>query len=73
MTGRAIPTVVLDRLLGHRVYPDRQHVVKLNPKSPPEVGEAVLVEGTRCIVTRVRVSWEGPTWTLKSLRVRIAR
>ncbi len=55
-----------------RVDPSVDRVVKFLPSNPPRRGEAILVNGTRCIVTRCRVSWDGPRWTIRSLRVKEA-
>ena len=52
--------------------PDQHEVFKFFPTSPPRRGEYVLVDGVRCRVTRVRVSWEDQTWTLRKLRVKEA-
>lgn len=53
-----------------RVRPDLQRVVKFHPSLPPRRGEAILVDGRRCEVTRCRVRWDGPRWTILSLRAR---
>lgn len=58
--------------LGRRVDPGRQQIVKFMPSFPPRRGEYVLVDGVRCVVTSCRVRWDGPRWTIISLRVRQA-
>lgn len=45
---------------------------KFHPKNPPYRGEYVLIRGERCVVTRVRVRWDGPRWELLKLRVKPA-
>lgn len=45
-------------------------VVKFFPSNPPEKGDVVLVNDERCQVVRARVSWDGPCWTIRRLRVR---
>lgn len=55
-----------------RVDPSVNRVVKFRPTSPPARGDIVIVDGERCRVTRARVSWDGPRWTIRLLRVRPA-
>ncbi len=59
-------------LLGRRVDPSKQRVVKFLPTNPPYRGNIVLVDGVRCRVTYAKVSWEGREWTIHSLRVKDA-
>lgn len=47
-------------------------VVKFFPTNPQRRGEVVLVNDERCRVTRCRVAWDGPTWTIKLLKVKPA-
>lgn len=56
-----------------KVDPAVQRVFKFTPSMPPYRGEVVLVDDQRCHVTRCRVSWDGPRWTIKSLRVKAAK
>lgn len=65
-------TPLLDRIYGPSIDPTNHSVVKLFPANPPAKREIVLVDGERCVVTRVRVEWEGARWTLTDLRVRKA-
>lgn len=57
-------------LLGKRIDPTKQEVFKLLPKSPPMRGERILVDDVRCTVTYCRTKWNGPIWTIRSLRVK---
>lgn len=57
-------------VLGRRVFPDHQRVVKWLPSNPPRRGEVILVDGVRCRVTRCKVRWHGARWTIRDLRVR---
>jgi hypothetical protein len=67
------PTLHLIGLRRSRaVDPSRQEVFKFLPSSPPEKHEIVLVDRVRCRVTRCRVAWDGPRWTIRSLRVKPA-
>lgn len=51
-----------------RIDPETQQVFKLFPANPPRKGEPILVDGVRHRVTRARVKWDGPRWTLLDLR-----
>lgn len=56
-----------------RVDPTVQRVVKFLPTAPPRRGEAILVDGVRCEVTRAVVRWREPgVWELRRLRARLA-
>ena len=55
-----------------RVDPSKQRVVKFLPSNPPRRGEHLLVDDVRCRVTRCRVKWDGPRWTIRALGVRTA-
>lgn len=50
--------------------PSEHRVVKFFPSEPPRRGEIVLIDGERCKVTSVRVTWEGPRWKIRRLRAR---
>lgn len=41
------------------VHPATHQIFKFLPNNPPTRGEHVLVDGVRCLVLRVKVSWEG--------------
>lgn len=60
------------RIFGRLVDPAETTIVKLAPTSPPLRGTIVLVDDVRCRVTRAKVTWDGPRWTIRSLRVRAA-
>jgi hypothetical protein len=51
------------------VNPAKQRVVKILPHNPPREHERILVDGERCRVVSCRVDWDGPNWTIRSLRV----
>jgi len=55
---------------GTLVDVEKQDTFKLFPTNPPRRGEHVLVDGVRCRVTRAKVTWDGPRWTLSELRVK---
>ena len=55
---------------GPRIDPTQREVVKFVPDSPPRVGGVILVDGKRHRVTRAKVSWDGPRWTLHDLRAK---
>lgn len=57
-------------LLPRKVDPLTQRVVKFLPNHPPLRGEYVLVDGIRCRVTRCKVKWDGPRWTIRKLYVK---
>jgi hypothetical protein len=57
-------------LLGRKVDPRETTIVKFMPTSPPLRGTIVLVDGVRCRVSYARVTWDGPRWTIRSLRVK---
>jgi len=60
------------RIFGRLVDPAETTIVKLMPTSPPLRGTIVLVDDVRCRVTRAKVTWDGPRWTIRSLRVKEA-
>lgn len=49
-----------------------QEVFKFFPNEPPHRGSIVVVDGERCRVTRAKVTWDGPRWTLHRLKVKPA-
>lgn len=55
-----------------KVDPSIQRVVKFFPSIPPVRGDVVLVDDERCRVTRCKVAWDGPRWTIRSLYVKAA-
>lgn len=63
---------LLDRVLGRVVSPADCRIVKMMPTNPPLRGTIVLVDDVRCRVTRAKVSWDGPVWTIHKLRVKEA-
>lgn len=60
----------LDWRYGPSIDPSTHDTFKFFPHNPPRKGEKVLIDHRRCVVTRVKVSWEGREWTLLDLRVR---
>ena len=61
---------LLDRLLGRRVDPSEARIVAFYPRLGPHKGATVLIDGERHRISYVRLSWDGPRWTVRSLRVR---
>lgn len=61
---------ITDRVLGQRVDPSVQHVVKFWPSDPPRRGGILLVDGVRYRVTRCKVRWDGYDWRIITLRVK---
>lgn len=65
-----IKLALVDKLLGRRVDPTVTNVIALYPGVGPRKGDKVLIEGDIHRITYVRLKWEGPRWTIRSLRVK---